>query len=374
MDPIDSITPKKDSSLAMLLEAERRGAEIHYMLQGDLRLVAGETVSPSDREAFVNSPAVDLWRRSLKPNAPTTTNISNWLDAAFATDEDAPTRGKANPNRRLLADSYRYSFGHRALVDSLLEDFRVRGACELADRIDYWVAKDNLPADDPVVVFLPALSEIRIENDTLLVDTGTLVAGGVDQAVDQIASLIYRNRQVIDGENPSQTEGGVSVANAFRVSVNEGLAGWIARNPETEFRDDHPRLGSIKVVPETFYHAARRVLDYGGKLFPDIMDDPAAMEERGRSFTNFMTGQNAYGSLGYAMASVIVAHGSEDKLREAGRSVPGFLAAYQEAAAANPVPAPEPGAAGTELYQTMPPLEPAVFEGLMDLLRATFPE
>ena len=40
MDPIDSITPKKDSSLAMLLEAERRGAEIHYMLQGDLRLVA----------------------------------------------------------------------------------------------------------------------------------------------------------------------------------------------------------------------------------------------------------------------------------------------------------------------------------------------
>ena len=42
MDPIESITPKKDSSLAMLLEAERRGAEIHYMLQGDVRLVAGE--------------------------------------------------------------------------------------------------------------------------------------------------------------------------------------------------------------------------------------------------------------------------------------------------------------------------------------------
>ena len=30
MDPIGSITPYKDSSLAMLLEAERRGAEIHY--------------------------------------------------------------------------------------------------------------------------------------------------------------------------------------------------------------------------------------------------------------------------------------------------------------------------------------------------------
>lgn len=42
MDPIEDITPKKDSSLAMLLEAERRGAEIHYMLQGDLRLVDGD--------------------------------------------------------------------------------------------------------------------------------------------------------------------------------------------------------------------------------------------------------------------------------------------------------------------------------------------
>jgi glutathione synthase len=42
MDPIESITPTKDSSLAMLLEAERRGVEIHYMLQSDLRLVAGD--------------------------------------------------------------------------------------------------------------------------------------------------------------------------------------------------------------------------------------------------------------------------------------------------------------------------------------------
>lgn len=41
MDPIESITPKKDSSLAMLLEAQRRGAEIHYMLQDDLKMIAG---------------------------------------------------------------------------------------------------------------------------------------------------------------------------------------------------------------------------------------------------------------------------------------------------------------------------------------------
>ena len=41
MDPIESITPYKDSSLAMLLEAERRDAEIHYFEQKDLQVAVG---------------------------------------------------------------------------------------------------------------------------------------------------------------------------------------------------------------------------------------------------------------------------------------------------------------------------------------------
>ncbi|MEQ8205259.1 MAG: glutathione synthase [Woeseia sp.] len=49
MDPIESITPKKDSTLAMLLEAERRGAEIHYLLQDDLRLLAGRALGTAAR-------------------------------------------------------------------------------------------------------------------------------------------------------------------------------------------------------------------------------------------------------------------------------------------------------------------------------------
>jgi len=36
MDPIESIIPYKDTSLAMLLEAQQRGWEIHYMQQNDL--------------------------------------------------------------------------------------------------------------------------------------------------------------------------------------------------------------------------------------------------------------------------------------------------------------------------------------------------
>ena len=47
MDPIGSITPKKDSSLAMLLEASRRDAEIHYFEQQDLAMLSGKAMGHS---------------------------------------------------------------------------------------------------------------------------------------------------------------------------------------------------------------------------------------------------------------------------------------------------------------------------------------
>ncbi len=49
MDPIESITPYKDSSLAMLLEAQRRHAQIHYFQQGDLKLLDGKAIGRSRR-------------------------------------------------------------------------------------------------------------------------------------------------------------------------------------------------------------------------------------------------------------------------------------------------------------------------------------
>ena len=41
MDPISAIDPKKDSSLAMLVEAAKRDYEIYYMEQKDLKLIDG---------------------------------------------------------------------------------------------------------------------------------------------------------------------------------------------------------------------------------------------------------------------------------------------------------------------------------------------
>lgn len=49
MDPIESITYKKDSTLAMLWEADARGWEIYYMLQGDLTIDCGRAMARMTR-------------------------------------------------------------------------------------------------------------------------------------------------------------------------------------------------------------------------------------------------------------------------------------------------------------------------------------
>ena len=49
MDPIASITAKKDSSLAMLLEAARRDAEIYYFEQRDLCMLSGTAMGRATR-------------------------------------------------------------------------------------------------------------------------------------------------------------------------------------------------------------------------------------------------------------------------------------------------------------------------------------
>lgn len=46
MDPIATINIKKDTSFAMLLEAQRRGYELHYMEMNDLYLINGEAPRP----------------------------------------------------------------------------------------------------------------------------------------------------------------------------------------------------------------------------------------------------------------------------------------------------------------------------------------
>jgi len=68
MDPINRITPAKDSSLTMLLEAQKRGWKISYFELGDLRITNGEargkarsiTVKDDNNQWFNLGKVVDI--------------------------------------------------------------------------------------------------------------------------------------------------------------------------------------------------------------------------------------------------------------------------------------------------------------------------
>ncbi|GAB7218513.1 glutathione synthase [Vibrio comitans] len=63
MDPISSINIKKDSSFAMLLEAQKRGYEIHYMEMDDLHLDQG--VAVADTKTLRVEKNADSWYEFL---------------------------------------------------------------------------------------------------------------------------------------------------------------------------------------------------------------------------------------------------------------------------------------------------------------------
>jgi glutathione synthase len=56
MDPIEDINIKKDSSFAMLLEAQSRGYEIHYMQMADLYLINGKARATTKLLSVQNNP------------------------------------------------------------------------------------------------------------------------------------------------------------------------------------------------------------------------------------------------------------------------------------------------------------------------------
>ena len=59
MDPIESIQPKKDSTLAMLLAAQRRGWNLIYFRQQDLAIRDGAPLGQGAKLTVQDSP--DSW-------------------------------------------------------------------------------------------------------------------------------------------------------------------------------------------------------------------------------------------------------------------------------------------------------------------------
>ncbi|MEN8005548.1 MAG: DUF5700 domain-containing putative Zn-dependent protease [Candidatus Krumholzibacteriota bacterium] len=337
------------------------------------RVAAKEDVPRADFDAFAELPSIDLWRQSLDTEGLTAQRIANWVEGVFWDDLGRQGSQKRSRNRSDYLHTSNYCLRNRDRIDARLAELTGPRKCEMDQLIRYWVDQENLPADLSVH-FFPAKPEIRILDGALFVDTGVLAAGSVDQIIRNTASLHYRKHQTIPGADPKELVGEQSVAHSFRILANEGVTGWIDKAAHLEFDDDHPSLHKVNIIPEGFFRKTQEAIGMMNRQLEKMLDDEADMAQRGLLYSEHLAAMNAYGQTGYGMAAVISHRLGEDRLREASRSVPGFLAAYQEAALLNPVPAPVPGTAGIELFETVPPLNPDLFTKLHAMLTRVFPE
>ena len=334
---------------------------------------SGTLPSRADYQVFADLPIISQWKESMEGHLPSV-RIVNWLDVAFADQDDSKKEDKHNLDRRHFRASYRYSMEYAHQMDPLIQEFNSEDhCCSLKDLISFWIAPDVRP-DSLVIAIFPSKPEIRILENFLFVDTGVLQAGSINQLKGQLVAMLFRSTMVLYGDPPTACEGQLAVAHSLRTMMNEGIIDYIQNQPGTIFSPDHPKLGIVNIVPERVFDHGRRAINMFNGYMPDMLASDENMQKNGRELAKTLIASSSLKQGGYSMSSTIVARLGEQRLRDTAGSPAAFLATYQEAAKMNPQPTPEAYDVPLDLYLCMLPFEDEVFEGLMKIVTEAFPE
>lgn len=337
------------------------------------RAVNGDGVDRAEFEALAETPSFAAWRASYKVGpAPSTLRVANWMERTFELELGIETPRKPNSDLRAFTVSYRWSWDQRERVDHRLEALLSSGAAALDRRLDAWIPASRLP-DTLRVHVLPGKPELRYMDGHIFVDTGVLAAGTQDQLVRQLSGLAYRNLGAIAGSDPLAEQGAASVAQIFRLLVNEGMGHWLDDLPHTTFEQDHPSLYKVRPVPENYWRYGALSLGRLDEGLAGFIGDPVGLDSGGRELVRSFIAGGGLSQGSWCMATVIAEVLGQERLRSASRSVADFAAAYQEAALRNPTPLPELHEVPDAYHLTMPAFSPEVWAWLEPLLQRTFP-
>lgn len=336
------------------------------------RCLAGEDIPESEFLAFGEHPVISLWRQSMTERVPSASKVGHWAEGAFWDEIGKGRPLKRNADRNSFGKSMRFSFDHRDEINPMLQRFIDEGhQCRVETLVRKWFDPENIP--EPLAIrFVAAKPELRSHHGKLVADTGLLLAGGPEQLSRQLVSILYRDRQAMQGPNPLELEGQAAVAQVFRIMMNEGVAAWIDDMPNTHFSAVHPRLGKVAFVPESVYTIGIRAMDIFNSNLPRMLNSSEAMDSSGQDLARAITGAGAFTQGGYCMSETIVHHLGEDRLLQVKSSPLAFVQAYQEAALRNTLPLPIPGEQGRELPESMPALSNEVYEGIVQILGEEF--
>lgn len=334
-----------------------------FRVLGD-RIVAGAEVTRDELVAFGGMPVIAQWRATMASPQPSADRVANWIESTFWDQLGDGRPQKASRDRWAMKANMEFGYGNRDAIDAKLAAFAAEGrACAIAALARRWTRPDSLPASIEIRV-QPALTELRYDAGVIYVDAGMFLAARNEQFVRHIGALLYRNHGAPPGPPPHGEQGAEALLQTMRALMAEGVAQWIENPADLYFGADHPTLSGVNIVPEELFTKAQEVIDLLDTRLPAPLADASLMDDMGPALANTMVARNGYIGTGFAMASVIAARLGEDRLAAAAHSVPGFFAAYQEAALRNASPPPVPGALGVELYECVPPLSPATYEAL----------
>lgn len=335
------------------------------------RVTSGQQVTRPEMGGLGAQPAWERWRSS-KDEKIDLRRIANWFEATFWTELGATGPQKKSSVRMIFSESWRWSWDHREAVTTRIRE-TAADSPRLTAMLQEWISPANLPGET-VLTILPSQPEFYLVGDEYFLDTGFLAATPRQRLPRELTGLMFRDREFIPGPNHRGEEGGSAVAHTFRALRNEGVAHWIEDTPQAYFINDHPSFRKALVIPEKFYEQALLALTILDKELPPMWADPQRLADAGHALMRDLNTIQADRNLGYVMSAVIVGHLGEERLREASRTVPGFLAAFQEAAALNPSPPPLLHETRGAYYRAVPALGDAAWSGLPELLAGYFPE
>jgi hypothetical protein len=314
--------------------------------------------------------AIPVWRRWCQSYAPevVSADLLGLTVRAAVLDPNRLTPAEAGKlTRRDVVRSQAFTLAQRARVEDFVKAFITEeSACTVWPLARAWVRPEALP-DTLRIDLLAGNAEIRLYEGHFLVDAGLAFVCGREQMTRFLASTLYRKLEATEGPSPGEVHGEAVLAQTLRIVRNEGIAAYIDDLPNLYFGSEHPALAGSAPVPEDVCATARLNLLYVEQVVARQFNLPPATRDFADIHSNFV-GSRGWQATGWFMATVIARRLGEPRLQAAARSVSGFLAAYQEAAAQNPPAASATPGSVDYFVATSPAFSPPVLATLQGSL------
>jgi hypothetical protein len=320
---------------------------------------APDTPARTVGEDIAELPVWHRWRESYGPGAVSIEHMGLILRAAVLGPGALTTDETRNLVRREVVRSQNFTLTRRAQVQEFVDAFVAQEtACDVWPLARAWVRPAALP-DTLRIDLLAGNAEIRLFEGHYLVDAGLALVCGREQVTRLLASVLYRKLEATEGPSPGDVKGDAVLAESLRLIRNEGIAAYIDDLPNLFFGREHPALAGTAPVPEDLCATARRNLLSIEQVVTRQLTQPAAARDFEGVHLN-LVGSRGWQATGWFMATVIAHRLGEPRLQAAARSVPDFLATYQEAALANPPQASAAQGTIEHFVETAPSFSPPV--------------